>query len=231
MNVSPSSPENANRNAPELLEPHIPGLRRYAYTLLRGDREGADEFVQDCLERALSCWHQRRGDGDLCGWIYTILYHRFVTDWRRQRRDLGPRSLREILETRQTGVEGGQEGALAHRDLLRGFAELPEEQRSVLLLIGVEDFSYEKTARILGVPIGTVMSRLSRGRERLRQYMNGDQARARQGVTNDSDTRSGRQGGARLGRNRCAVRRTAATEDATRGPEALLRLASVPDVL
>ena len=213
MNGSPSSPGNATRNAAELLEPHIPGLRRYAYALLRGDREGADDLVQDCLERALSCWHQRRSDRDLCCWIYTILYHRFVTDWRRQRRDLGPRSLTDILETEQPGVEGGQEGALAHRDLLRGFAELPEEQRSVLLLIGVEDFSYEQTAGILGVPIGTVMSRLSRGRERLRQYMNGDQARARPGLTNDGYTRSDNQDRARLGRNRFAVRRTAATED------------------
>ena len=118
----------------------------------------------------------------------------------------------EILEAEQPGVEGGQDEALAHRDLLRGFAQLPEEQRSVLLLIAVEDFSYRETARVLGLPIGTVMSRLSRGRERLRQYMNGDQARARLRVTNDGDTRSDGPGGARLGRNCSAVRRTAATE-------------------
>jgi RNA polymerase sigma-70 factor (ECF subfamily) len=71
-------------------------------------------------------------------------------------------------------VEGGQDGALARRDLVRGLATLSEEQRSVLLLVGVEDFSYEEAASILELPIGTVMSRLSRGRERLRQYMNGD---------------------------------------------------------
>jgi RNA polymerase sigma-70 factor (ECF subfamily) len=87
--------------------------------------------------------------------------------------------LTEILEAEQPGIEGGQEGALAHRDLLRGFAELPEEQRSVLLLIAVEDFSYREAARILGLPIGTVMSRLSRGREHLRQYMNGSRICAR----------------------------------------------------
>ena len=179
MNGSPSSPGSATRNAAELLEPHIPGLRRYACTLLRGDREAADDLVQDCLERALSCWHQRRPDGDLRGWLFTILYHRFVTGRRRQRRDVGQSSLTEILKAEQPRVEGRQEGALAHRDLLRGFAELPEEQRSVLLLIAVEDFSYRETARILGLPIGTVMSRLSRGREHLRQYMNGDHICAR----------------------------------------------------
>jgi RNA polymerase sigma-70 factor, ECF subfamily len=183
MNGSLSSARGAPGPAAELLEPHIPGLRRYAYALLHGDREGADDLVQDSLERALSCWHQRRTDGDLRGWIYTILYHRFVTDRRRQRRDLGYRSLTEILEAEQPGVEGAQEGALAHRDLLRGFAELPEEQRSVLLLIAVEDFSYRETARVLGLPIGTVMSRLSRGREHLRQYMNGDRIRARSLLT------------------------------------------------
>lgn len=117
------------------------------------------------------------------------------------------------MKADQPGVDGGQEGALAQRDLLRGFAELPEEQRSVLLLVGVDDFSYKEAARILGVPIGTVMSRLSRGRERLRQYMNGyHQGPSRPGLTNDGDTRSDGQGGAGLGRNCSAARRTAATE-------------------
>ena len=169
----------ATRNATELLEAHIPGLRRYAYTLLRGDREGADDLVQDSLERALSCWHQRRSDGNLRGWIYTILYNRFLSDRRFQRSEFRYKSLTEVLEGEEPGVVGAQERALAQRDLLRGFAELPEEQRSVLLLIGVEDFSYKQAARILGVPIGTVMSRLSRGREHLRQYMNGDCVRSR----------------------------------------------------
>jgi len=180
MNGCPPPARNTPGQAVELLEAHIPGLRRYAYALLRGDREGADDLVQDSLERALACWHQRRSDGDLRGWIYTILYHRFVTDRRCQQRDLGRRSLTEILEAEQPGVDGGQEGALAHRDLLRGFAELSEEQRAVLLLIAVEDFSYRDAARVLGLPIGTVMSRLSRGREHLRQYMNGDRIRSRQ---------------------------------------------------
>jgi len=179
MKGSLSPAEGASGHPTELLEKHIPGLRRYAYSLLRGDREGADDLVQDALERALSCWHQRRPDGDLRGWIYTILYHRFVTDRRRQRRDLGHRSSMEILEAEQPCAEGRQEVALAHRDLLRGFAELQEEQRAVLLLVAVEDFTYREAALVLGIPIGTVMSRLSRGREQLRLYMNGDRVRTR----------------------------------------------------
>jgi RNA polymerase sigma-70 factor (ECF subfamily) len=169
---------SVGRDATEL-EHYIPGLRRYACALLRGDRTRADDLVQNSLERALSRWHQRRSDGDLRGWIYTILYHRFLTDRRRQGSDFRCESLTEILGCEEPGVVGAQEKALAQRDILRGLAELPEEQRSVLLLIAVEDFSYEQAARILAVPIGTVMSRLSRGRERLRRYMNGDRVRTR----------------------------------------------------
>ncbi|MBV8457685.1 MAG: sigma-70 family RNA polymerase sigma factor [Acetobacteraceae bacterium] len=157
-----------------LIERHIPGLRRFALALLRGDRHGADDLVQDCLERALSRWQQRRSDGDVRGWLYTILYNRFLSDQHRRRRRGVHRPLFEVAEAELPGIAGDQEWALEHRDLLRAFAGLPEEQRSVLVLVAVEDLSYEETARVLGVPIGTVMSRLSRGRERLRQLMSGE---------------------------------------------------------
>jgi RNA polymerase sigma-70 factor (ECF subfamily) len=146
-------------------------LRRFAYALLRGDQERADDLVQDTLERALAHWHLRRSEGNLRGWLYTILYNRFSSDQHR----LQQRALHDSLttETEQREINGGQDSALEHRDLLRAFSALPEEQRSVLFLIGVEDLSYKEAARVLGVPIGTVMSRLSRGRERLRQEMYG----------------------------------------------------------
>ena len=164
----------AMRDQASLIEAHIPGLRRFACALLRGDRNGADDLVQDCLERAVSRWHLRRAAGDIRGWLYTILYNRFLSDKHRQRRRGVHDALLEVAEAELPGVDGGQDWALEHRDLLRAFAALPEEQRSVLLLIGVEDLSYQEAARVLGVPIGTVMSRLSRGRERLRHHMNGD---------------------------------------------------------
>jgi RNA polymerase sigma-70 factor, ECF subfamily len=157
-----------------LIEAHIPGLRRFARALLRGDRERADDLVQDSLERALSRWHLRREDSGVRGWLYTILYNRFLSDAGRRKRFSVYDTLAEVGEDDLPGIEGGQHSALEHRDLLRAFAKLPEEQRSVLLLIGVEDLSYEEAARALGVPIGTVMSRLSRGRERLRQLMSGE---------------------------------------------------------
>jgi RNA polymerase sigma-70 factor (ECF subfamily) len=155
-----------------LIEAQIPGLRRFARALLRGDRERADDLVQDTLERALSRWHLQRTEGGLRGWLYTILYNRFLSDQHRLKRR-GPHD--QLTEdSGLPGVEGGQDSALEHRDLLRAFSTLPEEQRSVLLLIGVEDLSYEEASRVLAVPIGTVMSRLSRGRERLRLHMYGD---------------------------------------------------------
>ena len=155
-----------------LIEAQIPGLRRFACALLRGDREGADDLVQDTLERALSHWNLRRNQGNLRGWLYTILYNRFLSDQHRVRRRAKHDALSE--ETELPGIDGGQHSVLEHRDLLRGFAALPEEQRAVLLLVGVEDLSYQDAARVLGVPIGTVMSRLSRGRERLRRAVHGE---------------------------------------------------------
>jgi RNA polymerase sigma-70 factor, ECF subfamily len=155
------------------IEAHIPGLRRFARQLLRGDAERTDDLVQDVLERALSRWHLRRPEGDMRGWLYTILYHRFLTDRHRERRRNAHLASTDF-EVGGPEVEGEQEAALVHRDLLRAFAKLPEEQRSVLFLVTVEDLSYGEAARVLGVPIGTVMSRLSRGRERLRRYLNGD---------------------------------------------------------
>ena len=155
-----------------LIEEQIPGLRRFACALLRGNREAADDLVQDTLVRALSHWNLRRNKGNLRGWLYTILYNRFLSDQHRVRQQDSHDPLTEETELR--GVDGGQHSVLERRDLLRAFAALPGEQRAVLLLIGVEDLSYHEAARVLGVPIGTVMSRLWRGRERLRRYMHGD---------------------------------------------------------
>jgi RNA polymerase sigma factor (sigma-70 family) len=151
-----------------LLEPQIPALRRYAWALLRDD-DAADDLVQDTLERAIARWHLRRRDGDLRAWLFTIERNRFLSAVRqraRRGRDLGGDALENVASD-----AGHQDGALYARDVLVGLDALPEEQRSVLLLIGVEDLSYDETAKVLDVPVGTVMSRLSRGREKLRQYM------------------------------------------------------------
>jgi len=151
-----------------LLEPHIPALRRYAWALLRDD-SASDDLVQDCLERAISRWNLRRRDGDLRAWLFTILRNLFISSVRRRARrgpHLGPEALENLA-----APDANQEAALGARDILAGLDLLPEEQRSVLLLIGVEDLSYAEAARVLDIPVGTVMSRLSRARERMRLYI------------------------------------------------------------
>lgn len=150
-----------------LLEPQIPGLRRYAWALLRDD-EAADDLVQDTLERAISRWHQRR-DGDLRAWLFAIQRNLFINALR-QRKVRGTRVGEEALNDVQA-PDMSPEGHAGLRDVLRGLDALPEEQRSILLLVGVEDLSYEQAAQVLDIPLGTVMSRLSRARARLREYM------------------------------------------------------------
>lgn len=150
------------------LEPQIPGLRRYAWALLRDD-EAADDLVQDTLERAITRWHLRRRDGDLRAWLFTIQRNLFLGAIRQRNRrgtQVGTEALDDVA-----AVPPAQEGTANTRDVLSGLDTLPEEQRSVLLLVAVEDLSYEEAARVLGVPTGTVMSRLSRAREKLRNFM------------------------------------------------------------
>jgi RNA polymerase sigma-70 factor (ECF subfamily) len=148
----------------ELLEPLIPALRRYARSLLR-DRTAADDLVQDCLERAIAHWNQRRVDGDTRRWVFTILHNLAMTELKRRSTrssDIDVESAENWLSTPPS-----QEDGLHHRALLRALGALPEDQRAVILLVSIEDLSYADAAKILDVPIGTVMSRLSRAREKL----------------------------------------------------------------
>lgn len=151
-----------------LLEPQIPALRRYAWALLR-DHEAADDLVQDTLERAISRWGQRRHEGDLRAWLFTIQRNLFLNGLR-QRKARGIQVGDEALNDVQAPGTN-PESHLGLRDVLAGLDALSEEQRSLLLLVGVEDLSYEQAAKALGIPLGTVMSRLSRARARLRKFM------------------------------------------------------------
>jgi RNA polymerase sigma factor (sigma-70 family) len=151
-----------------LLEPQIPSLRRYAWALLR-DNEAADDLVQDTLERAVAHWHLRRRDADLRAWLFTIERNLFLNRLR-QRKQRGPHLGTEALRG-MPAPEPDQDNALGARDVLAHIDRLSEDQRSILLLIGVEGLSYEAAAKVLGVPVGTVMSRLSRARARMRVFM------------------------------------------------------------
>ena len=154
------------------MESCIPALRRYALSLLR-DREEVDDLVHDCLVCALDQLHTRRENGELRPWLFAIMHNLFVSGVRRRGRRPRPVSIDEVDENR-LGMQAGQDDHIQTRDLMRAVDELPEEQRSVLLLVSVEDLSYAQVAGVLGIPIGTVMSRLSRARERLRQSVDGE---------------------------------------------------------
>jgi len=145
----------------------IPRLRRYARALV-GDRAAADDLVQDTLERAWAKLHLFRQGTDLRAWLFTVMHNVHVNQVRAAR----PTDALEddMPELAQRAVQGD---ALVVRDLERALAALPAAQRAVVLLVALEDLSYEETASVLGIPIGTVMSRLARAREKLRVLMTG----------------------------------------------------------
>jgi RNA polymerase sigma-70 factor (ECF subfamily) len=157
------------------VEPLIPALRRYARALLRNP-DAADDLVQDCLERAVSHWHQRR-ESDPRPWLFTILHNLAVNQFR-QVKKRGPHVTIEETSESNFGEDAVQERKLMYQDVLNKLAKLPEDQRAVLLLVAVEDLSYADAAKVLNIPVGTVMSRLSRARERLQQEIEGTASEA-----------------------------------------------------
>jgi len=157
------------RTRPDLIE-HLPRLRRYARALT-GDVNRADDLVQDTLERALAKLDLWQPGSDLRAWLFTLMHNLFVNQIRIKR----PQET-VMEEALDEPVSGGQMEALAARDIHAALARLPEEQREVLLLVGLEQFGYAEAALVLGVPTGTVMSRLSRARERMQQMLAGEPA-------------------------------------------------------
>lgn len=143
----------------------IPQLRRYARALVN-QVEVADDLVQDCLERALAKQHKWDESRAMRPWLFTILHNIYSNEARRFKRT--------PAMVPYSGVEGESsavETDLMLTDLQRAMDGLSDEYRQVLLLIGLEQMSYKETAVILNVPIGTVMSRLTRARKKLRVLM------------------------------------------------------------
>ncbi|WP_431276474.1 RNA polymerase sigma factor [Variovorax ureilyticus] len=144
---------------------HIPSLRRYARALT-GDAWAADDLVQDTLERACSKWRLWSVGTDLRAWLFTIMHNVFASQARRAPARSSV-DLEDVIHELRV-VDSHRDQAI---DLQRCVLLLPEDQRSVLLLVALEDLSYAQVAKVLGIPLGTVMSRLSRARERLRELM------------------------------------------------------------
>ncbi|MGJ7557676.1 sigma-70 family RNA polymerase sigma factor [Variovorax sp. RB2P76] len=154
-----------------LVEPMIPALRRYARALLR-DRESADELVQDCLERVISRWGQRREADDTRQWVFAILHNLAMNRIRQQTRR-GLHVAVEDIDEAELSTPAQQEHRVTHHELMRALDLLHEDQRAVLLLVAVEDMSYAQAAATLDIPIGTVMSRLARARQRVHRMLDG----------------------------------------------------------
>jgi RNA polymerase sigma-70 factor (ECF subfamily) len=150
------------------IENEIPRLRRYARALAR-DQVFADDLVQDALTRALGKAHLWQEGTDLRAWLFTILHNQYVNHVRRGVRQGTSVEIDETEMRLTTGPD--QHARLQLRDLNRALAKLSEEQRQVILLVGMEGMTYEEVAEIMKVPLGTIRSRLSRGRAMLRVLM------------------------------------------------------------
>jgi RNA polymerase sigma-70 factor (ECF subfamily) len=146
----------------------IPRLRRYARAML-GDRAAADDLVQDTLERAWIRFDKWRSGSNLRAWLFSIMHNLRVDQLRRQK--LSTYSIDDVddeLPTRAT-----QTDVLEIRDLESALQQIPDEQREILMLVALEEMSYAEISSVLNIPVGTVLSRLSRGREKLRVIMEG----------------------------------------------------------
>ncbi len=183
-----------NRGMPNLCD-HLAAVRRYARVVGR-DAAHADDLVQECLMRALSrpqVWREVR---NARAYLLTILHNVHVDDVARRWRDI------DTVSTEQVGAEPpsppGQFGPLLLRDLVRALQLLPEHRRRVVLLTTLEGMSYQEVADQLDVPIGTVMSRLSRARDSIREFMDEEDP------TTGMDKPSSRRGVARASHMRRA---------------------------
>ena len=151
------------------LEAAIPALRRYGLALVRNPAE-ADDLVQDTLVRAIDRIGTRSRQDNTRAWLFTIMHNLFVSRWRRLRRQA---AIMVHYDAADAPSPPAQVAAMELAATARALETLPLEQQQVLLLVTVEGFSYAEVAGILGIPIGTVMSRLSRARDRLNERMDG----------------------------------------------------------
>ncbi len=151
------------------IEKYIPQLRRYSRALC-GNTGEADDLVQDCLLRALEKSAQWKEGSDLRAWLFTLLHNIHVDKLRSRNRQPLTVELQDVI----ISTPHNQTGNLHLNEIDLFLQYLSRDHREVLLLVGLEGLTYDEVARILDLPKGTVMSRLSRARDHLRQLMNGE---------------------------------------------------------
>ena len=152
----------------DLIEREIPRLRRYARALTRS-ADRADDLVQETLLRAVAKAHLWQQGTDIRAWLFTIMHNQYVNMVRRAIREEATIDIEQMSSSLVATTDPTASRQL--RELERALGRLPGDQREVILLVGLEGLSYEAAAQILGVPVGTVRSRLSRGRDALRRLM------------------------------------------------------------
>ena len=145
----------------------ISALRRYALTLAR-NREDADDLVQDALVRAYEQRQTLKSQASLRGWLMSILHNTFITEWRR--RQNGLRQAASLDDVPEASVAAPQESTVRLKQIQQAFENLSADQRDVIHLVAVEGMGYQEAADALGIPIGTLMSRLGRARSALREF-------------------------------------------------------------
>lgn len=156
--------DEADEELPWLIAREAPRLRRYAGSLLN-DAAAADDLVQDCVERALRKRHLWQRRGSMRAWLLRMLYNLYLNAAKRRRRDA---SLDDLGDGGALAAEPARQATRVElREMLAALDKLPAEQRETLLLVVLEGVTYDEAAWILGVPVGTVRSRLARGRRSL----------------------------------------------------------------
>jgi len=150
---------------------HMPNLRRYARVLVR-DSIHAEDLVQDCLERAISREHLWQEGTNLRAWLFTILHNLYINQYLRHG---GANAVVPLLDEHcSVSCPPRQLHSVTLSDLARAFRALSKQEQQVVRMVGLEGMQYEDAAAALGVPMGTVKSRLSRARRRLRRLLDGD---------------------------------------------------------
>ena len=153
----------------------IPHLRRFARSLVR-DPDRADDLVQDCIERAIRKRHLWRRVGTIRSWLFRMLYRVFLNQNRGRAREVHVQ-VEDVAH--RLAAPASQEDRVVCHDIGDALDRLPAEQRAAILLVALEGVAYDEAAEILGVPVGTVRSRLSRGREALRSLHQEEHPRIR----------------------------------------------------
>jgi len=165
--------EKQRKSVKEELPHHLRSLYRYALALTR-DGESAHDLVQDCCTVALDNAHRFQPGTNLRAWLFTIMHNRHVSHLRKRNRAAEHVSVNDASERLVHPPD--QMARLELRDLSAALDALDEEFREVLLLVSVEGMRYQEVADVIGIPVGTVTSRLSRARSALRQHMSHDRS-------------------------------------------------------